>query len=43
MAKEIFIDTHLDFAYSPLNVSYGIVVDGNVASEQTFDQSDGSY
>ncbi len=43
MAKEIFIDTHLDFVYSPLNVSYGIVVDGSVASEQTFDQSDGSY
>lgn len=43
MAQEIFIDTHLDFAYSPLNVSYGIVVEGNVASEQTFDQSDGTY
>lgn len=43
MAQEIFIDTHLDFVYSPLNVSYGIVVEGNVASEQTFDQSDGTY
>lgn len=43
MAKEIFIDTHLDFVYSPLNVSYGISVEGNVASEQGFDQSDGTY
>lgn len=43
MAQEIFIDTHLDFAYSPLNVSYGIAVDGNVAAEQAFDQSDGTY
>lgn len=43
MAKEIFIDTHLDFVYSPLNVSYGIAVDGNVAAEQNYDQGDGSY
>lgn len=43
MTKEIFIDTHLDFVYSPLNVSYGISVEGNVASEQSFDQSDGTY
>ena len=43
MAKEIFIDTHLDFVYSPLNVSYGISVEGNVAAEQNYDQSDGTY
>lgn len=43
MAKEIFIDTHLDFVFSPLNVSYGIAVEGNVASEQSYDQSDGTY
>ncbi len=43
MTQEIFIDTHLDFVYSPLNVSYGIVTDGNVTSEQTLDQSDNSY
>lgn len=41
--QEIFIDTHLDLVYSPLNVSYGIIVDGNVTDQQSFDQSDGTY
>lgn len=43
MAQEIFTDIHLDFVYSPLNVSYGIVVDGNVANVQTFDASANTY
>lgn len=41
--KEIFIDTHLEFVYSPLTVNYGIVVDGGVADIQQFDQGTGQY
>ncbi len=41
--QEIFLDTHLELVYSPLNVSYGIIVDGTVADQQSYDQSDGTY
>ena len=39
MAKEMFIDVHLDLSFSPLTVTTGITVDGNVADVQTYDQS----
>ena len=41
--KEIFVDTHLDLVFSPLNVNYGITVEGSVADEQQLDQSTGQY